>query len=68
MPEYRIMWQQCPFVSHPRQIMFVEAESVDLAKAIARDHVERTTCIGWFEIRSVELYQRPVGGRVIPSV
>ncbi len=68
MSEYRVMWQQCPFVSYPRKIVFVEAESVESAKACVRDHVERSYGIGWFEVRSVELYERPVSGRVFPSV
>lgn len=67
MSEYRVMWQQCPFVHHPRKIVFVEADSVESAKATVQDHVERTYGIGWFEVRSVELYERPVTGRVINS-
>jgi hypothetical protein len=63
--EYRVKWQQCPHIHHPSRIMFVEAETIEAATEVARDHIERVHGIGWFSFITVEPYTRPTGGRVI---
>ena len=61
MTEYRIEWQACPRVHNPRQVLFVNAEDVSGAEAVARDHIECTLGLGWFVIDNVMKYQRPPG-------
>lgn len=46
MTEFRIEWQACPRVHNPRQVLFVNAEDVSDAEAVARDHIERTLGLG----------------------
>ncbi len=65
MDEYRVKWCQCPHVQHNTKVLFVKAASPDDAKAIARDHVERTTGIEWFSIQSVTPVQPVPEGTVI---
>jgi hypothetical protein len=50
MTEFRVEWHQCPHVQHDRKVLFVEAETANDAKAIARDHIERRFGIEWFSI------------------
>jgi hypothetical protein len=53
MNEFRVVWQECPHIHHPRQVLFVQAASVEDARALARDHVERRFGIEWFTIHEV---------------
>jgi hypothetical protein len=45
--------------------MFVEAPDDGIARAIARDHIERKFAAEWFTIFEAAEYHRPVGGRVL---
>jgi hypothetical protein len=65
--EFRVVWQQCPHVQYPRNVIFIEATDKDAAERIARDYIERTHRITWFSIHSCELYERPTGGRVLEA-
>jgi hypothetical protein len=40
--EWRVRWCKTPTNYNPTQVLFVEAESKEDAKAIAKDHIERT--------------------------
>ena len=64
MQNYRVVWQQCPRVHHEKRVLFVDAGSADDAKAIARDHVERTYGIEWFTVWSAEEASARPAGRV----
>lgn len=50
MTEYRVEWQQCPYIRHDKNVLFVEANSAADAKAIVKDYVERKLGIEWFGI------------------
>lgn len=65
MPEFRVVWQQCPHVQHDKHVLFIEAEDAEQARAVAKDHVQRKHGIEWFSIHTVEPYLRPSGGRVL---
>jgi hypothetical protein len=53
MTEYRIKWCACPHVQHSPRLLFIEAETVEDAKAIARNHIERKFDVEWFTIQDV---------------
>lgn len=61
MNEYRIKWQQRPYIQTLPQVMFVEANTVEEAQLVAKDHIERSYGIASYGIDSVELYTRPPG-------
>lgn len=63
--EYRVTWTQCPTDYNSKHVLFVEAGDEDTARAVAKDHIERTTGIGWFVIHTCEPYTRPMGGKVV---
>jgi hypothetical protein len=63
--EFRVVWHQCPHVSHTARVLFVEAQSKDDAKAVATDYINRKFGVEWFTFTSIEPYTRPTGGRVI---
>jgi len=65
MTEYRVVWCACPHVHNRRQVLFVEAETPDDAKAIARDHVERTHRIEWLTVFEAAPVQPVPSGRVL---
>lgn len=44
--------------------MFVEATSEENARAIAKDHIERTVGVTWFTITEVVPYFKPTEGKV----
>jgi hypothetical protein len=67
MPEFRIKWQECPHFQHRQHVLFIEAPDPETAKAVAKDHIERTTGIEWYTIWSVEPYLRPQSGHVSTS-
>ena len=62
MKEYRVLWmKRHSFVS---QVVFVEAGSVEDARAIARDHIERTMGIAGFTISSINESKPAPRGKV----
>lgn len=65
MQEFRIKWQACPHVQHPTRVMFVEATDAETAKAVARDHIERTQGIEWLSIHECTPHLRPQNGKVV---
>lgn len=64
MKEYCVTWCQCPHAHHTNRILFVEAASADDAKAIAKDHVQRTYGITWFSVFNAFEPTPPPPGRV----
>lgn len=64
LKEYRVVWQQQPYVNHARQINFVMAESEANATALIKDHIERVHGISMKTIHSVVLYDKPAVGYV----
>ena len=65
MTEYRVRWVQFPSNFHQSQILFVEAESAEAARAVAKDYIERTFGIARYGVLEIDPYVRPTGGRVL---
>ncbi|MCR9292027.1 MAG: hypothetical protein NXI32_04860 [bacterium] len=65
LKEYRVLWAECPTAYNRQRVLFVEAENEADARAIAKNHIERTTGIGWLKIESVTEAQPVPKGRVI---
>lgn len=62
MKEYRVEWCACPTAHNRGEVLFVRAGSVDDAKLIARDHIERTRGIAWLVFDGVsEVRPLPAG-------
>lgn len=53
MKEFRIVWQACPHNHNPERVLFVQAETEEDARTIAKDHIERKFWITWFSIHNV---------------
>ena len=65
MQEYRVVWQQCPYIRHASYVIFLKAESKEAAAALARDHIERSKGIEWFSIREVTEAKPTPAGEII---
>lgn len=53
MPEFRVIWQQCPHARHDKHVLFVDTDALDNAEVLARDHIERHYGIEWFTIHDI---------------
>lgn len=65
MPEFRVLWRQCPTVQHPTKVLFVQADDAKDAEAIAVDHVERHFGISWFKVMEIGEAKPVPKGRVL---
>lgn len=65
MTEWRIRWQQTPFIHYQPNILFVRAATAEIALAVAKDYIEHTFGYGNYAVREVEQYVKPVGGVIV---
>ncbi len=67
MNEYRIVWVRIPTNYNDRHTLFVEAESKDDARALARNYFERTLGVAAREImiEDVALAPEVPRGRIL---
>ena len=65
MKEFRCVWVACPTSHNQRAVVFVEAENVDDAKLICKDHIRRSTGIASFIVESVAEEKPLPKGRVV---
>lgn len=63
--EFKVHWQGAPNCNYPRKVDFVLAKDKEAARSLIKDHIERKHGIGWYSIHSIELYEKPEGGRVL---
>lgn len=58
--EFRVVWQQVPYVSYPKQVVFIKAASSNDASALAVDHLERRMGLHRSEFRVHEVSESVV--------
>lgn len=61
MPEFKVTWQQCPFVQYLPKANIVEADSEDEAREVIEDHIARVHNVSWYKVHSVEPHVKPKG-------
>lgn len=64
---YRATWCQCPTAHNTTQVTFIEAPSMEDARVVLKDYVERTHHIEWFVLKDIGEYAPPLPsqGRVV---
>lgn len=63
--EFRAVWQACPHVQHPRCVVYIEADTAELARAVLKDDIERRWGYEWFTIHALEEAPARPPGRVL---
>lgn len=54
LPEWRIRWCACPTSRNTHQIIYVRAADQEAARAVAKNHIERTQGVGWISWDTIE--------------